>query len=168
MLLGSGALVSAVNANEAAPVQAADYLNNSVDLTVNSGALTTLSLDANWDLTGDKGTANTAPTFYNDGLRVYSVRATGLGNILTIKPSAANVDKVLTKVSFTAISSGYAAAAIKVRVGNSATDLVEVPNQAFVGLDYTYTNPDGFRYFELTNAHMGGDSTYNYVFSTRI
>jgi len=167
LLLGSGALVSAVNANEAAPVQAADYLNNSVDLTGNEdeGALTTLSLDANWDLTGDKGTANFAPTFYATGLRVYSVRQTGLGNILKIMPSAANVDKVLTKVSFTAISSGYAAAAIKVRVGNSATDLVEVPNQAFVGLDYTYTNPDGFRYFELTNAHMGGDSNLQLRFS---
>ena len=103
------------------------------------------------------------PKFYNNGLRIYSVRETGLGNILTISPAEGNDENLLTKVSFTALDG--LTAAIKIRVGNSLDEMVEVKAQEFNGLTYTYENLEGFRYFELTNAHTGGEKNLQIILS---
>ena len=135
-------------------VHAADYLNNTYSFT-GTGELGTKELDSNWSITGEKGTASNAPTLYADGLRVYSVRATGLGNILSFAPTAANTSKVLTKLTFNATKTSYAQP-IKIMVGNTSSTMTEVVGQAFSDTVYTYTNNDGFKYFSLTNAHTGG------------
>lgn len=131
-------------------VHAADYLNNTYSFT-GSGELGTKELDSNWSITGEKGTAQTAPALYDTELRVYSVRATGLGNILSFAPTAANTSKVLTKLTFNAKTASYAQP-IKIMVGNTSSTMTEVVGQAFSGTVYTYTNSDGFKYFSLTNA----------------
>ncbi|HPW48331.1 MAG TPA: hypothetical protein PLJ97_03225, partial [Candidatus Saccharibacteria bacterium] len=94
---------------------------------------------------------------YTNELRVYSVRATGLGNILSFAPTAANTSKVLTKLTFNATETKYAQP-IKIMVGNTSSTMTEVVGQAFSGTVYTYTNNDGFKYFSLTNAYEGGSS----------
>lgn len=137
-------------------VHAADYLNNTYSFT-GTGELGTKNLDSNWSITGEKGTAGNAPTLYTSELRVYSVRATGLGNILSIAPTEANTSKVLTKLTFNATTTQYAQP-IKILVGNTSSTMTEVVGQAFSGTVYTYTNNDGFKYFSLTNAYTGGSS----------
>ena len=138
-------------------------VNKSTVGVANEVAVENFELDENWALNGDSGTATNPPKFYNNGLRIYSVRQTGLGNILTISPAEGNDENLLTKVSFTALDG--LTAAIKIRVGNSLDEMVEVKAQEFNGLTYTYENLEGFRYFELTNVHTGGSKNLQIILS---
>ncbi|OJV42568.1 MAG: hypothetical protein BGO29_11870 [Bacteroidales bacterium 36-12] len=107
-------------------------------------------LDANISFTADKGGASNAPAYYTDGtaLRLYSVRASGNGNILTINASngAVITEIVLTK------SGDQDPSSVTYSVdGGTAAEITRTTTE------YSVSGINASSSVLITNAHTGGD-----------
>lgn len=107
------------------------------------------TVDANISFVTDKGEGAQSPTFYTAspaGVRIYSVRSSGVGNSFIIKPAAGYE---ITELTFTA-QTGYTPT-VTYSVNGGASQQMTLS-----GTTYTVSGISADTSLKFTNAHMGG------------